>query len=472
MKHTLFDKFFLGFLLLFFAVFTVLIFYSTHAARQALILEKKENMINEATLIAEQSIASYINNEIDEDSLLLLTTYFGTSLKASVWFVDKYGNFISSYNYGNSLALPPNISEINQDIDITNTSTTIGDYYKTFDNEVISVSLPIKTEQGFVGAIVLHSTVSQLSTVQKSIFSIIYVPFLVMIIISFALLGIISGKILRPLRKLNNIANQYATGNFDITPDIKSKDEIGTLATSMEYMASELSKLDEYRKNFISNISHDFRSPLTSIKGYIEAMLDGTIPPDNQEKYLVIVLNETKRLTKLTSSMLELNNLDTYGLSLTIKEFNIIDVIKSTINTFEGSCQNNGITILLNNKTEHNTVNADKTKIQQVVYNLIDNAIKFTPKGKKITITVTDKNDKIFISIKDEGIGIPKENQSKIWVRFFMGDASRGKNKQSTGLGLSITKEIIKAHNENINLVSTEGVGSEFTFSLSKSDRN
>ena len=114
-------------------------------------------------------------------------------------------------------------------------------------------------------------------------------------------------------------------------------------------------------------------------------------------------------------------------------------------------------------------VYADKTKIQQVIYNLLDNAIKFTPEGKSIYITLTEKNEKIFISIKDEGCGIPKEDIPKIWVRFYKADASRGKDKQGTGLGLSITKEIMKAHNENINVVSTEGVGTEFTFSLAKS---
>ena len=134
----------------------------------------------------------------------------------------------------------------------------------------------------------------------------------------------------------------------------------------------------------------------------------------------------------------------------------------------KGRCIEKQIAIRLNNHTEHSIVHADKTKIEQVIYNLLDNAIKFTPNGKSIYVTLSEKHDKIFVSVKDEGCGIPKDSLNRVWVRFYKADRSRGKDKQGTGLGLAITKEIIKAHNENINVVSTEGVGSEFTFSLSK----
>ena len=131
-------------------------------------------------------------------------------------------------------------------------------------------------------------------------------------------------------------------------------------------------------------------------------------------------------------------------------------------------CIEKNIAIYLYNHVENTLVTADKTKIQQVIYNLIDNAIKFTPSGKKITVTLTDKKDKIFVSVKDEGIGMDEETQKRIFDRFYKGDQSRGKDKQGTGLGLAITKEIIKAHHENIDVISTEGEGSTFTFTLTK----
>ena len=148
--------------------------------------------------------------------------------------------------------------------------------------------------------------------------------------------------------------------------------------------------------------------------------------------------------------------------------FRSVELVLSAINSFEGRCIEKQIAIRLNNHTEHSIVHADKTKIEQVIYNLLDNAIKFTPNGKSIYVTLSEKHDKIFVSVKDEGCGIPKDSLNRVWVRFYKADRSRGKDKQGTGLGLAITKEIIKAHNENINVVSTEGVGSEFTFSLSK----
>ena len=234
----------------------------------------------------------------------------------------------------------------------------------------------------------------------------------------------------------------------------------------MEEMADELSRSNEYRRSFISNISHDFRSPLTSIKGYIEAMIDGTIPPDKHEKYLQIVLSETMRLTKLTQGLLELNNFDSFDLQLDKSNFDIKSIILPTINTFEGRCQDKGIYLHAIFHTDNTIVYADRTRIQQVIYNLVDNAIKFTPEGRQITVQVTEKSDKVYVSVKDEGVGIPPESIKKVFDRFYKTDPSRGKDKTGTGLGLAITKEIIKAHGENITLTSKVGEGSEFIFSL------
>jgi signal transduction histidine kinase len=295
-----------------------------------------------------------------------------------------------------------------------------------------------------------------------------YIPFFGMLLVVVLVLIFFSGTILRPLSKINRTAREYAKGNFEAKTGVKRKDELGELADSLEYMAGELNKLDEYRKNFIANISHDFRSPLTSIKGYLEAMLDGTIPVEKYDRYLNIVLNESQRLTKLTEGLLELNDFDTYGPVLKRQRFDIVDVVKETRNTFEGRCEEKNIDFRLVCPAKDTFVYADKMKIGQVVYNLVDNAIKFSSDGGKIVVTISQKNDKIFVSVKDEGPGIEKDKQNKVWVRFYKTDSSRGKDKQGTGLGLSITKEIIKAHGENINLISTEGAGSEFVFSLSK----
>ena len=195
-------------------------------------------------------------------------------------------------------------------------------------------------------------------------------------------------------------------------------------------------------------------------------MLDGTIPPEMQEKYLNIILFETERLNKLTQSLLELNKYGSHGIMLDISDFDINHTIRMTVQTFEGVCKEKRISFNLILSGEELYVTADMSKIQQVLYNLIDNAIKFSHHDSSITIETTEKNDKVFVSVKDTGIGIPKESIKRIWERFYKSDLSRGKDKKGTGLGLSIVKEIIAAHDQNINCISTEGVGTEFIFTL------
>ena len=197
-------------------------------------------------------------------------------------------------------------------------------------------------------------------------------------------------------------------------------------------------------------------------------MADGTIPPEMQEKYLKIILFETERLTDLTQDLLTLNEFDTNNLLLNRENFDIHEVIKNTAASFEGTCTHKKISIELVLATKHVNVYADKRKIQQVLYNLIDNAIKFSEPESTVIVETTDRGDRIHISVKDYGIGIPRDALNKIWERFYKTDNSRGKDKKGTGLGLAIVKEALQAHGENINVISTEGVGTEFIFSLPK----
>ena len=273
----------------------------------------------------------------------------------------------------------------------------------------------------------------------------------------------------RPLKKIIHGANTFASGDLKYNIPLDKEDELGYLAMTLNYMSDELDMTGNYQRKFISNVSHDFRSPLTSIKGYTEAILDGTIPPEMQEKYLKIVVYETDRLYKLTQSMLTLNNLDEKGRQLDYSDFDINRTIKTTAEAFEGICRDKRISIELFLTGQTLLVHADMGKIQQVLYNLIDNAIKFSSPDSVIKIESTLKHETVFISVKDTGCGIPKESLTKIWDRFYKIDTSRGKDRKGTGLGLAIVKEIINSHKQNINVISTEGVGTEFIFTLQKS---
>ncbi|HKM20712.1 MAG TPA: HAMP domain-containing sensor histidine kinase, partial [Lachnospiraceae bacterium] len=319
------------------------------------------------------------------------------------------------------------------------------------------------------GYVVIHSPLSDVIKSRDKLLNISYVTLGIIFLLSTTILIVFTEMVYIPLKKITRATEEFAGGNLKYEFSVDKDDEIGYLAASLSYMASELSRSEDNQKKFIANVSHDFRSPLTSIKGYLEAMIDGTIPPEMHQKYQKIVLNETKRLTKLTTSLLSLNNLNTKGVLLDTTDFDINKVIKNVTATFEGTCIKKRISfnLVLTGKTLY--VLADMTKIQQVLYNLIDNAIKFSHDDSTIKIETTEKNEKVFVSVKDSGIGIPKESIKMIWDRFYKTDLSRGKDKKGTGLGLAITKEIINAHHENINVISTVGVGTEFIFTLPKS---
>ena len=272
------------------------------------------------------------------------------------------------------------------------------------------------------------------------------------------------------LQIIQDAVVHYTNGDFDHEIDVKTNDEYRELANSIHLLADQHANLVEYQKNFIANISHDFRSPLTSIKGYAEAIKDGTIPYEIQGKYLNIILFETDRLANLTNDLLDLSNFENKGVHLSFTKFDITKMLKQSAMTFEGKCSQKNLKIRLSFPENTLIVYADKGKIQQVVHNLIDNAIKFSHPDGIIYVSVMERREKVLVSVRDTGIGIPKESISKVWERFYKTDLSRGKDKRGTGLGLSITKQIIAAHNENIKVSSTEGVGTEFVFSLAKAE--
>jgi signal transduction histidine kinase len=271
----------------------------------------------------------------------------------------------------------------------------------------------------------------------------------------------------RPLMKIIENATEYAAGNAPPPLEYTKDDELNQLNTAVNYLASSANSAYDSQRTFITNISHDFRSPLTSIKGYVNAILDGTIPVEKQEKYLRIVLDETERLNKLTAGLLTLNTFDAQGTYLDMTDFDLIPVITSIIASLEQLSQEKNLTILASFELPTITVHADMGRIQQVIYNLLDNAIKFSHPDSEIVIKVIQQKNRVFVSIKDYGEGIAKENLPKIWDRFYKTDTSRGRDKNGTGLGLAIAKEIIRDHDQNIDVISTEGVGSEFVFTLS-----
>ena len=336
--------------------------------------------------------------------------------------------------------------------------------YKT---DTLSVVQAIRKNNTVFGYVVVHMPTSIIKQSSYDVTHVFYLTYAIILALSLIIFFNFMWFIYLPLKQIRLAAMEYAQGNFSYDGlMVSNDDEIGDVASSLKYMSKQLNNSREYQKTFISNISHDFRSPLTSIKGYIEAMMDGTIPPEDHKKYLSIVLSEANRLEKLTTGLRELNSWNTTGPELFLEEFNMESVIASTVETFQGSCEKKNIELIIQFPPKHYNVYADKGKIEQVLYNLLDNAIKFSNPSSKIVIRLYNKGDKQYCSVKDFGMGIPSGSIDKIWQRFYKTDLSRGRDKTGSGIGLSIVKEIMRAHNENIDVISTEGVGTEFVFSI------
>lgn len=465
MRKTLYLKFCLAYVIFgCFGFFVVATFVSTMTLEQ-LKRDKAESLYKEATLIANSYASDLYTNDISLDTVKKQLDAIDVFIDSTIWIINPSGRLILSTD--SPLDVSTEVLIENFDPTITVDSYyTVGNFFDSFEAEMLSVFAPITTNYKVQGYVVIHTSMDTLQASKESLLSISYITLIILFLLSLIILFFITEFVYIPLKKITAATEQYASGNMHYELSVDSDDEIGYLAAALSYMASEIAKNEDGQKKFIANVSHDFRSPLTSIKGYLEAMLDGTIPSEMHEKYLGIVLNETERLTKLTNSLLTLNNLNMRGMVLEKTVFDINQIIRNTTASFEGTLNQKRISVELVLTGEHLLVNADMGKIQQVLYNLLDNAIKFSHHDSTIKIETTEKHQKVFISVKDSGIGIPKDSLKLIWDRFYKTDLSRGKDKKGTGLGLSITKEIIHAHNENINVISTEGVGTEFIFSL------
>ena len=469
MRRTLYLKFLLAYLIFGFFGFIAVATFVSNMTLEQLKRERADSLYKEATLIANTYASDLYNNKASLDTVKAQLDALDTYLSATIWIINPSGRIILDSSAPVDIDNPIIVEHFDPTV-TAGSYYTVGNFFDSFTEDTLSVFAPITSHFKVNGYVVIHIPMSTIQASSDNLLNISYILLIIMLLLSMIILFFFTEMVYIPLRKITYATEQYAIGNLHYEFQVDSADEMGYLASSLSYMASEIAKSEDNQKKFVANVSHDFRSPLTSIKGYLEAMLDGTIPPEIHEKYLQIVLNETERLTKLTNGLLQLNNMNTRGMILERTDFDVNQMIRNTAATFEGICKNKMIGIELILTGEHLLVNADMDKAQQVLYNLLDNAIKFSHNDSIIKIETTEKSNKVLISVKDNGIGIPKDSLKLIWDRFYKTDLSRGKDKKGTGLGLSIVKEIIHAHGENINVVSTEGVGTEFIFTLAKVD--
>lgn len=457
--------FFATYILLGILGFFLVTFVGSHLLEARLEKSITSDIYQTAHRIAESDLVRHnitsTNVESVQNTLSLAANYPDTI----IWIINSNGQIILSTRKDISPDHPIDLDGFDPASWGSN-YYQIGDFYGYFHDSRLSTIAPITEHLNIRGYVAVHYLMSDLYQSRSSLLWIIQLLFVITYLMTAVLFLFYSFYIRKPLYAITKGASEFANGNLSYQIPVKSENELGYLAINLNYMADKLNRNGEYQRQFISNISHDFRSPLTSIKGYVEAMIDGTIPVEMQEKYLKIISYEAERLEKLTRGLLTLNELDIHKRMLNIQDFDINQTIKSTAASFEGTCTTRQILLELILSGQTLYAHADLEQIQQVLYNLLSNAIKFSPDHSTITIETTEKNGKIFVSVKDHGIGIPKSSLNRIWERFYKIDRSRGKDQKGTGLGLAIVKEIISAHGQHINVISTEGVGTEFIFTL------
>ena len=290
--------------------------------------------------------------------------------------------------------------------------------------------------------------------------------------LSFLVVYAFTAKLTNPLRQMSNATKAYAKGDFSKRVTVRGSDEFAELCQSFNRMASALSVLESSRRSFVANVSHELKTPMTTIGGFIDGMLDGTIPPEKHEEYLKIVSNETKRLSRLVTSMLNLSKIEAGELEPKRGNFDISPMIIDCLLTFEQEIEKKNIEIKGLDEIEPVIVNADRDMLYQVLYNLVDNAVKFTNENGEIIVFAgeTDSGQQ-YLTIQNTGEGISSEEIGRIFERFYKVDKSRSYDVKSAGLGLYLCKTIVEMHGGQIFAESAEGQFTRFTILFEKNKK-
>lgn len=434
--------------------------------------QRKTQMDKQGQLIAE-SVKSYLNEPQEEITLYRLRMNMGfvsDLVSADILISDSYGLVyaISNTKYSDYLSKNLGIKEMDE-LRFGRTIEKKGIYDKVLDKVVYVYMKPVFDGNSFKGVIAMYTPVDQIKTPLKRVYYIIWISAILAVIVCSIVIYYFSQRILiKPLSQINAVARKISKGDVERRVNIDSNDEIGELADSFNTMADSLEKVEKNRREFMSNVSHELRSPITSIKGFIGGILDGVIPKDKENYYLTIAYEEIQRLTRLINDLLDLAAMEAGKFSLRISELDINEIIKLCVIKFETKINDKKLKVDVVFQEEHLYVAADRDRLIQVITNLLDNAVKYVSDEGNIKINTKIKGNKVLVSVFNDGPSIPEEDIKHIWERFYKSDKSRT-SKVSTGLGLPIVRNILTQLGEDIwaeNKAKDQGV--TFIFTLTK----
>ena len=434
--------------------------------------KEKYNLISNYIEIIEKSTENFINNndEVGYKDLLNTMQIMKLSVEMDSIIIDSQGYVYAVSDESLSHIKYTKIDISDSEFDLLKNNTVVEkEYINDSDEKVRAHYIPLFGKGSYNGVLILLGTEG--SEYFYKLFIIIWVSILIAVILSNVVAYYFAQRILiNPLSEINNAAKKLAKGEVEKRVYIESDDEIGELANSFNTMAESLEKVELARREFISNVSHELRSPLTSIKGFITGIIDGVIPKDRESYYLNIVNNEVSRLSRLVTDLLDISSMESGKFRMNIIKVDINEIITLCILNLEAKVKEKKINVEVIFNEDHQYCFADRDRIMQVIINLMENAIKYGDEGGKIQINTYAKSDIVYVSIFNTGVNIPKEDINKIWERFYKIDKSRT-NKISTGLGLPIVRLILTQHNQDIWSENIPDKGVKFTFTLKRASK-
>lgn len=428
--------------------------------------QRQEEILLEEGMKLNELVIDHLNGYISRERLNLELQSLERFANTRIWVLDRRGTV-----YGVSTSEKEWIGRqitAEEMLDVLKGQIIVkkGIYDKGGETPMITVGMPIMINGVVVNAIIMHTPIYEVTNAISEIHKIIWTAMGISLLISIIILYIVSKKLSSPLQSMDKAAKLLAQGDFSQRVEVYTNDEIGRVTKTFNYMAEQLQTIEENRRSFISSVAHELRSPMTLIRGFVQGIVDGTIPKEENNKYLNIILKETTRLSKLISNLLDLQKMESSQYPINPQSFDINELIRRTLLKYEEEIEKKGIEVNLDLVDDQVMVWADKDAIEQVVSNLLENSMKFMGEKGKLDVKTMVTDNKVWIKIQDNGIGISQEDMDDIWKKFFKADRSRDRNKEGTGLGLYIVKKIMDRHGEKIKVESELGKGAAFIFSL------
>ncbi len=481
MFKSVFAKYILTFMLIIFISFLVLVVIVTSMVNNYAVSAKEEVLANTASSMAsflEDRTTSLLKTDFSrmvegaqEDVDSMLRSLAAADDGISILLVDDRGEVVRMISEtgvtGPSDAVIPRtvMDEVNNGVRLSEFETLEG----VFDTPHFFYTAPVfvEDEVSVCGTVfACASTATQDELLGVMIKTIIIASLWVMLLALIAVY-IITLRVIGPLKDMSRMAKEFAAGHYDAHVEVRGNDEVAELAEAFNNMADSLSRLEVMRNTFVANVSHDLRTPMTTISGFIDNILSGAIPAEKRDYYLELIRTEVQRLARLVNSLLDISRIQAGERKFDRRPFDICEMARRILISFERKIEEKHLEIGFECDEERMYALADHDAIYQILYNLCDNAVKFSKDGGALTLSLQESGEnQLTVTVYNEGEGIAAADLPFVFERFYKGDKSRGLDKSGAGLGLFIAKTIMDAHSERIWVESEQGKYCRFCFTL------